>query len=147
MRHYTSLGAGRPPKSNSAGTAKSMKSNKSSGTKPELVLSKILRKKIHRNSLPGSPDFVYPRKKIAVFVHGCFWHRCPQCNFDLPKRNRDFWAAKFARNVERDRLVREELEVMGWTAIEVWEHELRKDPLQVAKRILQFVKAPLQINT
>jgi len=103
-----------------------MKSNKPLGTKPELILSRLLGKKIRKNNLPGSPDFVYPRKKIAVFLHGCFWHRCPQCNFDLPKSNRNFWARKFRRNIERDKLVKKELEAMGWRVIEIWEHELRK---------------------
>lgn len=114
-----------------------MKSNKPSGTRPELILSKLLRKQIRKNNLPGNPDFVYPRKKIAVFVHGCFWHRCPKCNFDLPKTNREFWARKFARNAERDKLVKKELMDMGWRVIEVWEHELREDPMKVTMSILQ----------
>jgi len=146
MRLYRSLDPGKPPKSNSTGTARSMKSNTSSGTRPELILSKLLRKKILKNSLPGSPDFVYPRKKVAVFLHGCFWHRCPHCNFEPPRRNRDFWSRKFERNVERDKLVNQELETMGWRVVEVWEHELRKDPIKVAERIVNFNKVVVSQN-
>ena len=137
MKHYKSPPAGKPPRSSSVNVSKSMKSNKSSGTKPEQILSRLLRKQIHKNNLPGNPDFTYPRKKVAVFLHGCFWHRCPKCNFDLPKTNRDFWARKFSRNVERDKLVKKELRAMGWKVIEVWEHELGEDPMKVSTSILQ----------
>lgn len=140
MREYNSLSVGRAPKSSSGGTTRSMKSNRSSGTKPELILSKLLRKKIQKSKLPGSPDFVFPRKRLVVFVHGCFWHRCPDCNFELPKKNRAFWDRKFRRNAERDKLVKRELETMGWRVLEVWEHELRKDPSKVAQTIIQFGK-------
>lgn len=142
MRQYKSRPVGKPPKSNSIDVSKSMKSNRSSGTKPELILSRLLRKRIQNNSLPGSPDFVYPRKKMAVFVHGCFWHRCPDCNFELPKRNRDFWSQKFGRNVERDRLVKKELEILGWLVVEIWEHELRGDPMKVVENIRLIQNRP-----
>lgn len=139
MRQYISRSVGKFPRSNSVSISRSMRSNRSSGTKPELLLSKMLRKKILSNNFPGRPDFVYLKKKIAIFVHGCFWHRCPQCNFNLPKRNRDFWARKFTRNMERDLLVKGELEHIGWKIIEIWEHELKKNPKEVAKRIIKFV--------
>lgn len=129
MRKYKSVSVGTSPKSKSEAISKSMKSNKSSGTKPELILSKLLRKKLYKNSLPGRPDFVYPKKRLAVFVHGCFWHRCPVCNLSLPKANRNFWKRKFERNVERDRLVKRELKSMGWDVIVLWEHEMKKDSL------------------
>lgn len=123
------------PMASSPSVSKSMKSNKSSGTKPELVLSKLLRKKIYKNKLAGSPDFVYCRKKIAVFVHGCFWHRCPICKIPLPKTHRAFWKSKFERNVQRDKLVKRKLRSIGWKHIVVWEHEVRKDPIGIAKKI------------
>jgi DNA mismatch endonuclease (patch repair protein) len=114
-----------------------MKGNRSSGTRPELLLAKLLRKKIIKNNLPGTPDFIFKRKKTAVFLHGCFWHRCPQCAFNLPKRNRAFWARKFEQNVERDILVKQELESMGWRVVQVWEHELKQDPMKVKEMILK----------
>ena len=113
-----------------------MQSNRSSRTKPELLLSKLIRKKIEKHKLPGSPDFVFPRRRVVVFLHGCFWHRCPTCHFDLPKRHRKFWATKFERNKLRDRAAKQELKRGGWRVVEVWEHELRNDPIEVKKRVL-----------
>lgn len=130
----------KPPKASSQSVSKSMKSNKSSGTKPELILSRLLRKRLYKNSLPGNPDFIYPRKRLAVFVHGCFWHRCPRCNLPLPKTHRAFWRRKFGRNVERDRLVKKELKSLGWKILEVWEHDVRKDPKKVAKIMVNYQK-------
>ena len=117
-----------------------MKSNKGRGTSPELVLSRLLRRDLADTQLPGRPDFVYPRAKLAVFVHGCFWHRCPADNPPLPKTHRAFWRRKFARNVERDRLNREELESLGWKVIEIWEHEVKSNPRDCAKRIQEEVR-------
>ena len=114
-----------------------MRSNRSSGTVPELTLSRLLRKKISKNDLPGRPDFVYPKTKLAVFLHGCFWHRCPECRFDLPKTNRDFWSRKFARNKERDAVAISELKGLGWDVIVVWEHELKANPEAVVRRICE----------
>lgn len=105
------------------------------GTKPELALARLLGRKLVRSKLPGSPDFVYSAAKLVVFVHGCFWHRCPIHSKQPPKTHTAFWRRKFARNVERDRLNREELELMGWRVQEVWEHEVREDPTAVANRI------------
>ncbi len=124
------------PEANSPVVSKSMRANKSSGTKPELILSKLLGKKIKKNNLPGSPDFVFPRRRVAVFVHGCFWHRCPICSLQLPKRNRAFWAEKFRTNKERDSEVSRKLENMGWSVIVVWEHELKAHPEKVKERIM-----------
>jgi DNA mismatch endonuclease, patch repair protein len=117
-----------------------MKSNRGSGTRPELVLSKLLRRKLTRNNLPGRPDFVYRQQMVAVFVQGCFWHRCPVDSRSLPKTHTAFWRRKFARNVERDRLNREELESMGWKVIEIWEHEVKANPRSCTERILAEVR-------
>jgi len=102
---------------------------------PELTLARLLRRRLVSNGLPGRPDIVYARSKVAVFVHGCFWHRCPVCDLGLPKTNKEFWKRKFARNVERDKLNRIELESMGWKVLEVWEHEVKQNPRLVAERI------------
>lgn len=118
-----------------------MKSNKASGTGPELELAAALGKELTKSELPGSPDFVFPRTKLAVFVHGCFWHRCPLHGQTLPKTNTEFWRRKFARNIERDRLNKKELRSMGWRVLEVWEHEVREDPVAVAKRIRKLATA------
>lgn len=67
-------------------------------------------------------DIVFPRERVAVFVDGCFWHRCP-VHGTTPKNNREWWVAKLDGNVERDRRVDEELRRAGWRIVRVWEHE------------------------
>jgi DNA mismatch endonuclease (patch repair protein) len=87
--------------------------------------------------LPGKPDIVMPKYQAVVFVHGCFWHRhlgCPRSV--VPKSNRLFWRAKFARNVARDRRVRATLKQSGWTVITIWEceiPEMERNPDQIFK--------------
>ena len=71
----------------------------------------------------GKPDFVFPRLRLAVFVDGCFWHRCPR-HATQPKNNRAFWRRKFERNQARDRLVSRTLRRAGWRVLRIWEHEL-----------------------
>lgn len=109
-------------------------------TKPELKLRKLLWAegirgyRVHYN-LPGKPDIVFTRKKIAVFVDGCFWHKCPVC-FKPPATNEIFWNEKLQKNVERDRKVTSELESRGWTVLRFWEHEIRDSPEDVVAWIL-----------
>jgi DNA mismatch endonuclease (patch repair protein) len=140
IRNYVTRPVGPPPKPSSTAVSRSMQSNRGLGTKPELTLGRLLRRKILRSKLPGSPDFVYPRAKLAVFVHGCWWHRCPVDNLPKPKTHAAFWRRKFARNVERDRLNREELQSMGWEVIEIWEHEVKANPRACAERVLAEVR-------
>jgi len=95
--------------------------------------SRGLRFRVNLRGLPGTPDIAFTRAKIAVFVDGCFWHRCPEHGV-LPKANRDWWREKLDRNVERDRRKDGELEELGWLSIHVWEHD---DPSTVADGIEQ----------
>jgi DNA mismatch endonuclease (patch repair protein) len=111
-----------------------MRSNYARGTKPELAMSRLLHKRLASSSLPGTPDFVYPEEKLTIFVHGCWWHGCPE-HYRAPKTHAAFWRRKLERNRERDRLNRRELESMGWRVLEVWEHEIKKDPEAIANRI------------
>jgi DNA mismatch endonuclease (patch repair protein) len=76
----------------------------------------------------GHPDFVFPQKRIAVFVDGCFWHG-HDCRNTRPKQNEDFWSAKRERNMARDKAVTEVFEKRGWTVLRVWECELKKKSL------------------
>lgn len=123
---------GRAPVPVNENISKSMRSNKGKNTKPELVFRKALRDngmsgyRIHWK-IPGKPDVAYPGRKIAVFVNGCFWHRCPYCNLSLPKSNVEFWKNKFDRNVERDGRNTRILEEDGWTVLTFWECEVKKD--------------------
>lgn len=108
-------------------------------TSPELKLRKMLwgagirGYRVHYK-LPGKPDIVFTRKKIAVFVDGCFWHKCPVC-FRPPATNAEFWNEKLQKNVERDLRVNRELEELGWTVLRFWEHEVRKTPEDVVEKI------------
>jgi DNA mismatch endonuclease (patch repair protein) len=68
------------------------------------------------------PDIAFTKQRIAVFIDGCFWHQCPE-HATMPKANRDFWAPKLRRNVERDRENDAALRAMGWTVLRFWEHE------------------------
>jgi len=79
-----------------------------------------------RNSqLPGKPDIIFPQRRLAVFVDGCFWHGCPK-HATKPKTNAAFWAAKLAGNKARDRRVNRELRARGWKVVRIWEHELTR---------------------
>lgn len=98
-------------------------------TGPELRVRKAahalgFRFRLHRRDLPGSPDLVFPRRKVALFVHGCFWHRHEGCRkTTTPKTRVDFWLRKFDANRERDARVSAELESLGWQCEIVWECE------------------------
>lgn len=110
---------------------KCMQAIRSKNTKPELVVRSIChnlgyRFRLHRADLPGSPDIVFPKFKLCVFVHGCFWHRHPGCRFStVPKTRYEFWMNKFNKNVERDARVAKALAELGWRVESVWECEIK----------------------
>ena len=122
---------------------KSMQGNKRRDTSPEIKVRTILRKlgysgyRLDWKKAPGHPDIAYPGRKVAIFVQGCFWHRCPICNLSIPKSNEAYWIAKFERNVERDQRTKEKLAEMGWVCIEIWEHQLKKKHLEETELFLQ----------
>jgi DNA mismatch endonuclease (patch repair protein) len=109
-------------------------------TKPERLVRSILHRMGYRftlnnHQLPGRPDIVLPRHHTAVFVHGCFWHRhagCPKAA--TPATRPEFWQAKFATNVARDRRVSAKLRREGWRVLTVWECQLAA-PDRVAARL------------
>jgi DNA mismatch endonuclease (patch repair protein) len=84
--------------------------------------------------LTGKPDIVFTKRKIAIFIDGCFWHKCPVC-FQEPETRKEFWMKKIQSNIERDKKVNEKLREDGWTVIRIWEHEIRKNPFQVLEKI------------
>lgn len=75
--------------------------------------------------LPGKPDVVFPERRIAIFVDGCFWHGCPICERKLPETNRSYWERKISGNVERDKRNMQALVDDGWQVIRIWGHEMR----------------------
>ena len=114
----------------SAGVTANMKANRRTDTKPELALRAALHamgyryRKDFRLDLPlrrVRPDVAFTRRKVAVFVDGCFWHACPE-HGSKPKSNEWYWSPKLARNVERDRAADEALVQAGWTVVRLWEH-------------------------
>ena len=110
---------------------KSMQGNKRANTKPELLVRARLREAGLTGyrlqwKVPGRPDIAWPGKKVAVFVNGCFWHRCPHCNLPLPKSNVEYWALKFERNVQRDEQALAALDEAGWRVHVIWECQLKK---------------------
>jgi DNA mismatch endonuclease (patch repair protein) len=100
-------------------------------TKPEILVrqylySKGFRYRIH-GKLPGKPDIVFGKKKLAVFVHGCFWHR-HGCHLTYtPKSNQEFWQKKFQNNIDRDMKVKDLLSELGWDMHELWECLLKQN--------------------
>ncbi len=136
---------GRAPIPVKESTSRLMSKNKSKNTKPELVLRKEMWRngvrgyRLHWKKAPGKPDIAFPGKKIAIFVNGCFWHRCPHCLPHLPKSNVDFWKNKFEKNVERDKKKREQLAQIGWETITIWECQIRDQLDDQIDRIKQVV--------
>ncbi len=136
-----------PPPSSIA-ISKSMKSNKSKNTKPEILLRKALWSsglrgyRLNWKNIDGSPDIAFPGRKIAVFVHGCFWHSCPHCDKPLPKKNRGFWRAKFTRNKERDQITAKALKEKDWRVVIAWECQIKNNLSDVLNLITKcHVKA------
>jgi DNA mismatch endonuclease, patch repair protein len=97
--------------------------------------------RLHKRSMPGTPDLVFPRLMSVIFVHGCFWHRHSGCKkASAPTTRADYWAAKFARNIERDATAVIALEQAGWRVLIVWQCELN-DAEVVRSRIHRFLRA------
>lgn len=123
---------------------KTMQGNRSRDTAPELALRRLLhaeglRYRVAVRPLPEvrrSADLVFRPAKVAVFVDGCFWHRCPDHATD-PKTNSEYWKPKLDRNVERDRETDALLEAAGWISIRVWEHE---EPVEASRRVANLVR-------
>jgi DNA mismatch endonuclease, patch repair protein len=108
-----------------------MQQVKGKDTSPELKVRRLLHRlgarfRLHRKDLPGAPDIVLPGRKLAIFVHGCFWHGhdCAR-GARVPKQNRDYWLGKVGRNRERDAANRAALETLGWRVETIWECEMK----------------------
>jgi DNA mismatch endonuclease (patch repair protein) len=93
------------------------------------------------SGLPGRPDIAFTAIRIAIFVHGCYWHHCPTCALPQPRANAEFWRQKFERNVERDRIAEMTLSEAGWTVIVIWEHDIRADVYRSARNVAALIAA------
>ncbi|MDB5441667.1 MAG: G:T-mismatch repair endonuclease [Phenylobacterium sp.] len=121
-----------------------MRRVKGRNTTPEMTVRRALtglgaRYRLHRRDLPGSPDIVMPGRRLALFVHGCFWHGhdCAR-GARVPKANRDYWVGKVARNRVRDEASRIALQGAGWRVETIWECEL-KDAADLRHRLARLV--------
>jgi DNA mismatch endonuclease (patch repair protein) len=115
---------------------------RATNTRPELAVRRLLHRmgyrfRLHRADLPGKPDIVLPRYRIAIFVHGCFWHghRCRRGR--RPTSNTAFWSRKLDANMRRDLAVRRALRRLGWRPIAIWECSIRSHGLE--KRLGDFI--------
>ena len=121
-----------------------MKANRSKDTSPELAIRSALHRRgfrffTHRRPLAGlrcTADIVFSRKRVCVFVDGCFWHGCSE-HRRIPRANADYWVPKIQRNIERDRRNDEALRAAGWTVVRVWEHE---DVSEAVARVTEAVE-------
>lgn len=118
--------------------SKIMSKIRGKNTKPEMVVRSLchemgFRFRLHRRDLPGAPDLVFPKHGLCMFVHGCFWHRHPECKYAyMPKSRVDFWQNKLAKNVERDLKTQQALINMGWRVVTIWEcHTKNRDLLRL----------------
>ena len=112
-------------------------------TTPELALrrslwAKGMRYRVHHAGLPGRPDVVFPGKRVAVFIDGCFWHGCPK-HYVRPRTREDFWAAKLRANVDRDRRQTLELEATGWQVLRLWEHQVFEELEESVRQVEQLL--------
>lgn len=123
-----------------------MRRNLKRDTRPEVALRSELHARGARfrvdyriciDGLSVRADVVFTRRKLAVFVDGCFWHSCPQ-HGNVPRRNVEYWGPKLERNARRDRLVNEQLAAAGWRVVRAWEHEPTNE---VAEAVMRAVSA------
>ncbi len=129
--------------------SETMRRVRSRGTSCETALLRALRALGARPTradsptalvLPGKPDVVFCRARVAVFVDGCFWHGCP-AHCRLPASNRLYWLRKIARNRARDRASTHALRARGWRVLRIWEHSVEADPARAARRIVAALAA------
>ena len=124
-----------------------MRAVKRANTAPEIIVRQVLhalglRFRLHRRDLPGSPDVVLPRFRTVIFVHGCFWHRHPDCRYTTtPQTRLEYWLPKFAANIERDLRKEAQLQALGWRVLLVWECETKQ-----RKELTQRLRHELKLS-
>lgn len=127
--------------------SRTMAAIKGKDTKPEIYVRKLLhslgyRYRLHKKTLPGSPDLVLEKYKTVIFINGCFWHRHRGCKFSKnPKNNKKYWKEKFKENIKRDDLNYKKLKRLGYKALVIWECETRPAKINVlTRKIFKILK-------
>lgn len=121
---------------------------RSKNTGPEKAMRAVLNEagirgyRLQYAKAPGKPDIAFVGRKVAVFIHGCFWHGCPHCQPRRPKTNKSFWNEKLDRNAARDKRKVRELRKTGWRVITVWECRLKKNPEAQVRRLERALAKP-----
>jgi DNA mismatch endonuclease (patch repair protein) len=137
---------GRAPVPTDARTSATMSRIRAKHTGPELAVRRALRAqgltgyRLHYAKAPGKPDIAFVGRKVAVFVHGCFWHGCPHCQPRRPKTHKSFWNAKLDRNMERDAEKAKALKQAGWRVITLWECRVKQDVGKEVGRVVAKCK-------
>ncbi len=122
-----------------------MASVKKRHTKPELIVRSFLHRRglrfiLHDKRLPGTPDIVFPRHRTVLFVHGCFWHRCPHCAVGKQevRSNLGYWLPKLERNQARDVRAQAELSAAGWRVLVIWECQIAHE--NIMRKLASSIK-------
>lgn len=118
---------------------------RSEDTSPEVTLRRLLseagvRHRRGTRALPGKPDLVYVRRRVVVFVDGCFWHGCPE-HYVPPRSSGSYWAEKLQRNVARDLSQTRTLMLAGWRVVRIWEHEVEETPRRALAKVLTALRS------
>jgi DNA mismatch endonuclease, patch repair protein len=127
--------------------SRNMAAIKAKNTKPEMIVRRGLHARglrfcLHRPGMPGRPDLVFPSQRIALFVHGCFWHAHDGCRFyKVPGTDPDRWRAKLEGNSARDDRDQAALVVLGWRVIVIWECELRSGAAKRLDELAEMIRA------
>ncbi len=141
MGKHEYLRDGRAPVPVDSRVSEQMRRIRSKNTGPERALRAAMANegikgyRLNYAKAPGKPDIAFVGRRVAVFVHGCFWHCCPHCQPPRPKIHQDFWDQKLDRNVQRDKRNVRALRKAGWSVISVWECKLKKAPKTQVRRI------------
>lgn len=138
---------GRSPIPQKEITSRVMSANKAKNTAPEIIFRKMLAGegikgyRLNWKKAPGKPDIAFPKRKIAIFINGCFWHRCPYCKLSFPKTHTNFWKQKFAKNKIRDKQKVATLRKDGWKVLTIWECQIKKHPNQSIIRVRKILSS------
>ncbi|WP_228729656.1 MULTISPECIES: very short patch repair endonuclease [Xanthomonas] len=121
-----------------------MRAVRGKNTTPELIVRRMAHRlgarfRLYRKDLPGTPDLVFPSRRLCIFVNGCFWHRHEGCRLaTTPSSNVNFWQEKFARNMQRDEEKARQLKLAGWKVETIWQCETR-NPKRLEDRLRKIL--------